>query len=198
MDKTHMNGRSIIFVTTAWLALAGIVATPADARRAKSNQPAPQLDSHNLFSPPQPEEAAVPTFVSTSGRPLSASRSMRPLEFNMIRQLPSLSQPQREQIARLDRKLNKQVGALNSSIGLLQQKLNPQPPAAKPAPEEQAALKSDITQMKQAIADARQDAYEDLFRLLNHKQWQEYENMKHGDLTVDQSPSMHTSQSGGK
>ncbi|HEY9793348.1 MAG TPA: hypothetical protein V6D22_23305 [Candidatus Obscuribacterales bacterium] len=198
MNKTQMSGRSIILVTTAGLALAGVLAAPMDARKSKKQQPTPQLDSQNLFSNPQAEQNALPTFVSGNGRPLAASRSMRPVDFKMIRELPSLTQPQREQVSRLDRRLNKQIGALNSSIGILQQKLNPQPPEVQASPAEQSALKSDIAELKHGIADARQDAYEDLFQLLTYKQWQDYEKMKHGDLTIEQSPSANTSQRGGK
>ena len=130
--------------------------------------------------------------MSPSGVPLAATRGVRPVNFNMIRQIPSLTQPERQQINYIERALNRQVALTRSGVTLLQQKLDDKVKANAPQ-DEQRQLKADIAEMNASISQAQKDVISELMPVLTNDQWHQYDAMKHGELII--TPEMQMQQS---
>jgi hypothetical protein len=171
-----------------------------EARKVKANLNDPRLDSRNFFADPGESGGQTPTFVSvSSGLPLSSSRILRSPDFTAVRQLPSLSEKQRQEINRLERQLVRQQDMFkNATIALtartaLKDRLNQSRDQVV-----QSNLKEQIAQLANGADEARQGAFSDLQTILSDNQRQEYERMRHGDLVMEPRQLPDGSESSGK
>lgn len=176
--KTHKR----LLCALAVAALGGTPALAAGVHMHKDSGPDPKLDSGNVFATPD-SHPGIPTFVSGRGMPLAATRAPRLPEFTIVRQLPSLSQPQRNDINRLDRALQYRTDEVNKIINADRQKitdLKAAPGAKNDA--EIAAVQAQISELKNDIQEKRQEAFGSLYDLLSDAQRKQYEEMRHGAL----------------
>jgi hypothetical protein len=154
-------------------------------------------EQKTIFSSPDADGDVVPQFVGKNGQPLSTGRALKTPGLSEIRQLPSLTKQQREEIAQIQTELNLRLSSLREHISSLEARLD----VMKGHPDEHIELrfpgartevlptakelKTKITALKIEIAVKQKEAAEKAFKSLTETQLEEYRAMRHGELLID-------------
>jgi hypothetical protein len=167
----------------------------AGARLPAAELPAaaapPKVEPGNLFSSPDTTGDVVATYIARDGKPLSLGKTARLPDFQVVRQLPSLTKEQRNQIETLERELNLRISGLRESDAAARLKLE----AANAHPADKVVieghdlpkaedLKAQIADLNRRIEALRQQTLAQLFGLLSEQQKEEYASMKRGTLML--------------